>query len=130
MHDTPAQTYDVFVYGTLKRGHQRNHVLAEQTFISEASTTTDYRMYNLGNYPGLKEVDSGSGVQVQGEIYRVDLACLKQLDQIEGVDQGLYERREVRLNSLNGLSLQVGQSPLAYFYLGDISGCNGYSDCW
>ena len=56
-------------------------------------------MYDLGEYPGLKEVDPGSGVQVKGEIYQVDQVCLQQLDQIEAVDHGLYQRREVRLNS-------------------------------
>lgn len=128
---TPAQTFVlVFVYGTLKRGHQRSHVLDGQTFIGEAATTADYRMYNLGDYPGLKEVDPGSGVQVQGEIYQVDQACLRQLDQIEAVDQGLYERREVRLSPLKDSSLRVDDSTLAYFYLGGISNCNGCSDCW
>ena len=42
----------VFVYGTLKRGHQRNHVLAAQTFIGPATTAADYRMYDMGDYLG------------------------------------------------------------------------------
>ena len=88
----------VFVYGTLKRGQQRNHVLANQTFIGPATTAADYRMYDLGSYPGLIEVESGSGDQIQGEIYRIDPTCLRQLDQIEAVDQGLYERREIRFD--------------------------------
>ena len=126
----------VFVYGTLKRGQQFNHALADQTFIGEATTTSDYRMYNLGDYPGLKEVDPGSGVQVHGEIYRVNQTCLGQLDEIEAVDQGLYERHEVRLNPLNEHKtlaehkLPVDRSTLAYFYLGDVSDCDGCNDCW
>ena len=128
--ETPTQDrVAVFVYGTLKRSHQRNHVLVNQTFIGEATTTADYRMYDLGDYPGLKEVEPGSGVGVQGEIYQVDQACLRQLDQIEGVDQGLYQRREVRLDSRKGLCLPASQ-PVAYFYLGDTSSCTDNSDCW
>ena len=111
-------------------------MLAGQAFIGEATTTADYRMYDLGNYPGLKEVDPASGVQVRGEIYQVDKACLRHLDQIEAVDQGLYERREVRLNPLSEskseaeLTSPLNHSTVAYFYLGDVSGCNDSSDCW
>ena len=135
--DNSAQThFFVFVYGTLKRGHQPNQLLADQIFIGKASTTSDYRMYSLGDYPGLKEVDPGSGVQVQGEIYRVDQTCLHRLDQFEVVDEGLYERREVRLilqeepRPPEGLRLSVDLTTLAYFYLGDTSGCDGCSECW
>ena len=124
----------VFVYGTLKRGHQRNHVLADQTFIRPAVTVADYRMYNLGDYPGLIELEPGSGDQIQGEIYQVNHTCLRQLDQIEAVDQGLYERREIRLAS----PLQTLGSPpklldgpiAAYFYLGNIDGYTDYSTSW
>ena len=124
----------VFVYGTLKRGHQRNHVLADQTFIGPATTVADYRMYDLGSYPGLIEVAPGAGDQIQGEIYRIDPTCLRQIDQIEAVDQGLYERREIRLAS----PLQTLGSPpklldgpiAAYFYLGNIDGYTDYSTSW
>lgn len=117
----------VFVYGTLKRGHQRSHALAGQTFIGPASTAADYRMFDLGDYPGLIEVEPGTGDQVQGEIYRVDQGCLRQLDQIEAVDQGLYERREIRIFQSFGTS---GGLIAAYFYLGDIAGCNNCGACW
>jgi len=120
----------VFVYGTLKRGHQRNHVLADQTFIGPAITAADYRMYDLGDYPGLIEIEPGSGDQIQGEIYHVDQTCLRQLDQIEAVDQGLYERREIRLapplQTLGPSSKPLDGSIVAYFYLGNV---NDYTDC-
>ena len=124
----------VFVYGTLKRGHQRNHVLADQSFVGSATTTDDYQMYDLGDYPGLVEVELGYGVQVQGEIYRVDQNCLRLLDQIEAVEQGLYERRKIRFDPdvvTLGLPLMPpGDSVVAYFYLGDITGYSGCGDCW
>lgn len=124
----------VFVYGTLKRGHQRNHVLADQTFIGPATTVADYRMYDLGSYPGLIEVAPGAGDQIQGEIYRIDPACLRQIDQIEAVDQGLYERREIRFDPpLTTLSLPLKPldgSIVAYFYLNDIDGYTSCGACW
>ena len=124
----------VFVYGTLKRGHQRSHVLADQTFIGPATTVADYRMYDLGSYPGLIEVAPGAGDQIQGEIYRIDPTCLRQIDQIEAVDQGLYERREIRFDPpLTTLSLPLKPldgSIVAYFYLNDIDGYTSCGACW
>ena len=124
----------VFVYGTLKRGHQRNHVLADQTFIGPATTVADYRMYDLGSYPGLIEVAPGAGDQIQGEIYRIDPTCLRQIDQIEAVDQGLYERREIHFDPpLTTLSLPLKPldgSIVAYFYLNDIDGYTSCGACW
>ena len=126
----------VFVYGTLKRGLQYSHVLNDQTFLGETTTTADYRMYSLGDYPGLKEVEPGSGVQVQGEIYRVDQTCLRNLDQVEAVDQGLYERHEIRLDAMKEpnppewLKLPLELGTMAYFYLGDVSDCDDCNDCW
>ena len=133
-HPSSKSLQLVFVYGTLKRGQQRNHVLANQTFIGPATTAADYRMYDLGSYPGLIEVESGSGDQIQGEIYRIDPTCLRQLDQIEAVDQGLYERREIRfdppLKTLD-LPLKPLDGPIAaYFYLNDINGYASCGDCW
>ena len=87
-------------------------------------------MYDIGSYPGLKEVDPGSGVEVRGEIYQVDQACLRRLDQIEAVAQGLYERREIRLNTLEELKSPVNRPTVAYFYLGNTSNCNDCNDCW
>ena len=88
-------------------------------------------MYSLGDYPGLIEVEPGCGVHVRGEIYRVDQNCLQQLDRIEGVDQGLYERNEIRFNSpLDLPSFPPGESTLAYFYLGDLAGCTDCGDYW
>lgn len=124
----------VFVYGTLKRGHEFNYALTGQTYLGPATTSADYRMYSLGDYPGLVEVELGTGDQIQGEIYQVDSACLRQLDQIEAVDQGLYERREIRFDD----PLIPADLPpktltalvAAYFYLGDVDSCNSCGACW
>jgi len=124
----------VFVYGTLKRGHQRNHVFANQTFVGPATTAANYRMYDLGDYPGLIEVEPGSGDRIQGEIYQVDPTCLLQLDRIEAVDQGLYERRDIRLNppleAIGGHLKPFAGTIVAYFYLGDIEGDADCRLCW
>ena len=85
----------VFVYGTLKRGFCRHHVLENETFLGEVCTEPLYLLYDLGNYPGL--IKSDSGHSVTGEVYLVDDACLKQLDTIEAVGESLYSREPVQL---------------------------------
>ncbi len=85
----------LFVYGTLKRGEPRHHHLSGQTFIALARTRPVYRLYNLGEYPGLVKRDDG--LAIEGELWEVDDACLRRLDQVEGCDEGLYYRSLVEL---------------------------------
>jgi hypothetical protein len=60
----------LFVYGTLKTGYGANRMLDEQTFVGEATTKPDYRLYDLGPYPVLKEAP-GEGKVIHGEVYEV-----------------------------------------------------------
>ena len=91
----------VFVYGTLKRGHCLHHVLANQEFLGQAKTEPMYVMVSLGDFPGLVLPDAFSGVvngqSIEGELYRVDRDCLVELDRVECVDEGMYQRRRVSL---------------------------------
>jgi gamma-glutamylaminecyclotransferase len=114
----------VLVYGTLKRGGTLHHEMAGQEFVSEVRTRPVYRMYNLGWYPGLVERPL-NGRSVQGELWRVDSAGLVRLDVVEEVESGLYERRSVLLEPPFD-SEQV----MAWFYLGDTSGCADCGEVW
>ena len=87
----------LFVYGTLKRGYSRAEALRGEVFLGTAKTEARYRMYNCGNYPGL--VESAEGLSIEGELWEVSLACLKRLDEIEGVAIRLYQRAKVRLSA-------------------------------
>lgn len=111
----------VFVYGTLKRGQRSHHLLAGQEFVCAARTLPSYRLYDLGPYPCLKE-DSTSGTCVHGEVWRVDEATLRRLDEYEGVPD-LYARREVRLEDY--------PDPVwVYVYLGAVAGCRDCGGRW
>lgn len=86
----------VFVYGTLKRGCSNHHVLAGQQFLGDARTIPGYRLYNLGEYPGMiASPDDTLGVL--GEVWSVDAPTLARLDAFEGTAEGLYRRELVKL---------------------------------
>jgi len=110
---------NIFVYGTLMRGDTRHRALAGQKFLGDATTSPRYRMYNVGTYPAL--VESPEGLAIEGELWNVDEACLARLDDIEGVSEGLYARRAIKLQP------PFEASPAeAYFYLESIV---GMADC-
>lgn len=106
---------NVFVYGTLKRGYVRHHSISQQTFLGEAKTAARYRLFDLGQYPGL--IADESGVSIAGELFSVDEECLERLDAIEGVDHGLYSRQRVEL-----LPPWNGQNALTYIYEQSVAG--------
>ena len=86
----------IFVYGTLKRGLENAHYLAGQTFLGEARTAPEYRMVSLGGYPGMLEA-SEIGRCIFGEVWEVDQSCKCALDELEGIEEGLYVFAAVRL---------------------------------
>ncbi len=85
----------LFIYGTLKRGHSRCGNLTGQEFLGESKTVARYRIFDCGTYPGLVEAENG--LEVSGEVWSVDNECLRQLDLVEAVDSGLYQRRTIKL---------------------------------
>ncbi|HSI07642.1 MAG: gamma-glutamylcyclotransferase [Rariglobus sp.] len=86
----------LFVYGTLKRGCKNHHHIAGQTYVGDARSIAGYRLYNLGDYPGMV-TDATDTAGVTGEIWSVDDAAIAHLDDFEGVDEGLYRRELICL---------------------------------
>lgn len=89
------QLHHVFVYGTLRRGEQRdiNRLQPAPTFIG--SSQIHGTLYDLGSYPGVR---LGGPEWVQGEIYQIAPELERKLDAIEAVwpqQTGEYERRDV-----------------------------------
>ncbi len=119
MHNTVQSLTTIFVYGSLKRGFKLNPILQTQNFVGEAQTEACYRIFDLGEYPGI--VDAENGLSIHGEIYQIDQQCLRQLDEVEGVSEGIYERRQILLKSPWEQS-----AAQAWFYLGTT---NGLQDC-
>lgn len=112
----------IFVYGTLKRGDVRSGALAGERFLGEVRTRPLYRLYDCGDYPGLMSAPAGSlGTAIAGELYEVSPACLERLDEVEGVAERLYERRQIELDAA-----PFAEPVEAYFYLLPVA---GLADC-
>lgn len=114
----------VFVYGTLKRGGSNHLFLATQHFLGEARTVPGYTLYSLGDYPGMVRAP-GDTEGVTGELWKVDDVCLAELDRLEGLDEGLYERCDVLLapNHFAG-------SAQSYLYLRHLHGLPAIGSTW
>lgn len=116
----------VFVYGTLQRGRALHEHLTGQRFVGTAQTCAQYRLYRIDWYPGLVDAaPSQKGLAIYGEVWDVDATTLRTLDEVEEVDSGLYERRQVLLQSPFDRA-----EVIAYFYCGDVEGCSDNGDRW
>ncbi|MBW8780332.1 MAG: gamma-glutamylcyclotransferase [Verrucomicrobia bacterium] len=113
----------LFVYGTLKRGCKNHRHLAGQRYVGEARTAPGFRLYSLGDYPGMA-ADVLDHEGVAGEVWEVSADALARLDDFEGVDQGLYRRAPVPL-------LAPFSGPVdAYLYAGAVTGLAPLSSNW
>ena len=118
------RTVRVFLYGTLKRGERLHFAVESQVFVGVAATKPCYRLYSLGTYPGLVEAD-GQGLSIEGEIWEVDVQCLRELDDIEAVDEGEYRRVPIAM-----LPPYEHERIEGYLYLKDITGLGDCGARW
>lgn len=86
----------IFVYGTLKRGGSNHALLAADKFIGPARTAPGFRLWSLGDYPGMTS-HTADREGVAGEVWSVGEKTLARLDELEGLDEGLYRRERVPL---------------------------------
>ena len=88
-------TRPVFVYGTLRRGQERDIERLRPAALWRGKASVSGALFQLGLYPGLRLGPDG---QVQGEVYDISPALEDQLDVIEEVApqaNGEYVKREV-----------------------------------
>ena len=76
------------------------------------------RLYNLGSFPGLKRDHLGPHDFVFGELYRVRPDILRELDLVEGVGRGFYERREIVVAGRDASTWM--KAAQAYVYCGPV----------
>lgn len=97
----------VFVYGTLRRGEQRDINRLQPAPLWQGWASVKGVLYDLGAYPGLLLSESGQGASAQerpgevlGEVYQISAGLEQQLDVIEEVwpqPSGEYVKRELRV---------------------------------
>ena|SRR5690606_22055468 len=90
----------VFVYGTLKRGHGNNRLLAHATLVGRYVTQLPLLFKCLGGFPGLvrtREYEPAPPPrEVGGEVWEVNDEQLESLDWLEG-HPSFYERQRIRV---------------------------------
>ena len=98
-----ACTVNVFVYGTLKRGHCNHAYIADGIFVGNAVTVHRYALH----VQGLPRVDRNNPVSpIHGELYRVSPATLMELDRLEGHPHG-YRRSMVPVDLGDGSRIRA-----------------------
>lgn len=90
-------TLNVFVYGSLRRGHRMHDNFGLDRCASLGQQHVWGRLYSLGPYPGVKLADTINGMEpltrIVGEVYTLEnVEQLKALDMYEG-EGALYRRR-------------------------------------
>jgi gamma-glutamylcyclotransferase (GGCT)/AIG2-like uncharacterized protein YtfP len=100
----------LFVYGTLQDARVRDHALRGVAARVIGRGSVRGALYHLDDYPGL--VASDDDARVPGILLELDdAAAWEALDRYEGVDEGLYVRRQL------AVTLDDGQTRDAWVYL-------------
>ena len=105
----PTCEYLIFVYGTLRKGQWNHHLLDRSKFLGVAKTKLRYALYGSG-VPFLSR--TRAIVKVTGEVYSVDDATLRRLDQLEG-HPDMYKREQAEV------VLEAGTELIAWIYFCD-----------
>lgn len=113
---------NVFVYGTLKRGYGNHKLLGSSPFIGQGSIK-GFDIYDLGPYPAIQESEDPSAV-VWGEVYEINDAVLKALDQLEG--EGFLYKRSVVTVDMNGAAVEA----YVYVYLRKLTMARKLANEW
>lgn len=107
--------YNLFVYGTLKRGFSNNRLLAHQKFLGSAITCSPKVMETAGipyvyDFPQYYIGDKlMSGSCIEGELWEVDQRAFTKIDLLEGHPRW-YRRK------LTNVQLHHGTSAQAWLY--------------
>lgn len=97
----------IFVYGTLRQGERMDLRVQKHNFAVSflSKDKINGRMYHIGSFPGVKEVNSRfdrNDPTVTGEVFRIrGMSIVAILDAYEGYrpddpTRGLYDRCQVR----------------------------------
>ena len=104
----------VFVYGTLQRGFHNHSLLANAPYLGEAETLE--RFVLRARRGGIPFVGRDQAVTpIAGELFAVDAATLRRLDQLEGYDPSFPERSWYRRERIDVRCENVVYTAWIYF---------------
>lgn len=109
-------TRHVFVYGTLRRGEERDINLLKPAPRWVGRSSVEGVLHDLGEYPGLV-LASGQQLRqqkVRGEVYQISDELEHLLDEIEGVGpdpRGEYAKREILVLLQDSAATDATASP-------------------
>lgn len=81
--DLSKRGFDVFVYGTLKKGFHNHPYLENETFLGKATSAIKLILYEKYSLPYVHLHKDKLGNRIKGEVYRV--SDLSLIDRLEGV---------------------------------------------
>jgi gamma-glutamylcyclotransferase (GGCT)/AIG2-like uncharacterized protein YtfP len=102
----------LFVYGTFLQGEPRNTLLHDSDLLGSLDIPGELYTTDMG-YPAASFKDNGNH-HVSGELYELSRGNLTDkitmLDKIEGVDDGLFKRRVLKINDRSMFAYEAGES--------------------
>jgi gamma-glutamylcyclotransferase (GGCT)/AIG2-like uncharacterized protein YtfP len=106
------KTKKLFVYGTLLRGEPRNSFLLDSDLLGSLDIPGQLYITDLG-YPAAS-FNENSNRHVSGELYELSgykvADKIMMLDKIEGIDDGLFRRKVLRINNQSFFTYEAGES--------------------
>ena len=85
----------MFLNGTAMRGGALHHLVGDAEFLGAARTAARYRFHAVDDrYPALEDVGAGAGASVDGELYEMDYAQLREVllpAEPDGLELGVIE---------------------------------------
>ena len=94
----------IAVYGTLRKGFNLNGHLSKSKYIGEFKVK-GFDLYISDRIPVIKK---GTG-EIIVEVYEISEYLLDDLDIIEGINRGYYERKKIRIKNFDTY-IYVGKS--------------------
>lgn len=73
----------IAVYGSLREGLGNHRLIENAEYLGKFKSEPVYTLHSLGGFPGLK---NGGNTSVVMEVYNVDDATARRVDQLEGYD--------------------------------------------
>mgnify|MGYP003118892828 FL=1 len=108
--------YNVFVYGTLKKGFHNHPLIERGEYMGDAYTCEEYSML-ICTMTGIPFVVKEENYPIVGEVYSVDKKTFNDLDRLEG-HPTFYRRELIDIFIPDGIERIVEMKAWIYFLRG------------